>query len=129
MAIKLRQKNKCKIHPPLWLDLEVLKERLKKEKENLDSLEPLHYYFYEIVQILSVKAYQDIPNIELIKNTCADIFSVRNDKINKFLETIKQYKFFFKINNLLSRELELIRPLVTEILKTSDEFFNMKNDE
>ncbi len=125
MAMKLKQKNKCKILPPFWLDLEFLKQHLSNEKSNVERLEELPYFFYEIVNILSHKAPQDIPEIELVKNICADISSIRNEKINKILEKLKEDKYFFKVINLCSRELELIRPLVVEVLNSSDEYFNL----
>lgn len=128
MAMKLKQKNKCKIQPPFWLELEFLREHLANEKNNTEQLVELPYYFYEVVNILSHKAPQDIPEIELVKNICADISSIRNEKINKILEKLKEDKYFFKITNLCSRELELVRPLVVEILNSSDEFFNLMSN-
>lgn len=122
MAVKLRQKSKCKIYPPFWLQIDFLQEHIKMERENTEKLIELPYFFYEVAHILCHKAHQDITNLDEVKNMCADIKSVRNEKINKILSKIKDDKYYFNINNICSRELELIRPLVVDVLNASYEF-------
>lgn len=128
MAVKIRQKSKCKIYPPYWMEISFLKEHIELEKKNVEILMPLPYYFFEIIHILSYKAQQDIPDIEEVKNYCADISIIRNDKINNIITKIKEDKYFFKIKNICARELEVVRPIIVELLNSGDEFFNVINN-
>ena len=51
LAIQFKKKNKCKIIPPIWMDVDFLTNKLECEKSS-SSLGDLTYYFYEICQIL-----------------------------------------------------------------------------
>jgi GINS complex subunit 2 len=51
LAIQFKKKNRCKIIPPIWMDVELLIDKLEFEKKS-NSLGDLPFYFYEICQIL-----------------------------------------------------------------------------
>ena len=54
LGITLKKSKKCRINPPEWLKLSNLKLCLEKEKEN-NLLEPLPFYYREIVKILMLE--------------------------------------------------------------------------
>jgi GINS complex subunit 2 len=51
LAVQFKKNKKCRIVPPIWLDLEFLSGKVELEKGN-DSLQDLPFYFFEIYQIL-----------------------------------------------------------------------------
>ncbi len=51
LAIQLKKNKKCKIIPPIWMDYEFLVNKVELEKD-IESLQELPYYFFEISQIL-----------------------------------------------------------------------------
>ena len=120
VAIKLKQINKVNIETPYYYDKTFLEEIIKNEKQSKD-LTSIPYYFFETLNILSHKAPETIQDIDVVKTLASDLISVRSEKINLIIKNVKEYQYYFKINNLTSKELEILRMLVEEIL-------NLKSD-
>lgn len=129
MAVKLQQSNKCKIDCPQWLEVSFLKEIIENEKRSKEGLCELPYYFHEILQILSHKVPETIPELDKVKNLASDLFSIRSDKLNKELGNIKTQKYYFKIKNICARELESIRTVTTSILNAKYEYSNLHKED
>lgn len=51
LAIQFKKNKKCKVIPPIWLDINFLTMKAEDEKKN-NSLQELPYYFFEICQML-----------------------------------------------------------------------------
>lgn len=120
VAVKLKQINKVNIETPYYYDKTFLEEIIKNEKNSKD-LTSIPYYFFETLNILSHKAPDAIQDIDVVKTLASDLVSVRSEKINLIIKDIKEYEYYFKINNITSKELEILRMLVEEIL-------NLKSD-
>ncbi len=127
MAIKLKQSNKCKIDMPYWLDKKYMEEIIKNEKSSTE-LTLLPYYYYEILNLLFNKASESISDIDIIKNLSSELGSIRSEKINVQLKRIKEEKYFYKINNITSKELEFSRKVVIDTLNLNSDL-NNKNIE
>lgn len=119
LAIQYKKNKKCRIIPPIWMDLKLLKEKFELEKKNEAILQELPYYFYEICQILFNKADDDISDLKLIKSVVEDLNAIRGAKINKTLENLlpDETSIYMSLNNICARELELIKPFLCESFK------------
>ena len=143
IATLLKDKAKCIILPPPWMEVGFLQNHLDRERNQEFELVDLHYYFYEIIQIITNKAPSDVNDLKQIKSVVQDISQIRNEKINKILKDIKgasnnsngvggssssnnyfnnSEKYYLLMNNICARELELIRPFVLEIFNAKIEF-------
>ncbi len=73
-----------------------------------------------------IRAEDDIENIKILKTIIEDITALRFDKINKHIENNKSIHLTMNLNNICARELEQVRPFVTEIFAMKLETFNCK---
>lgn len=108
---------------PYWLDKKYMEEIIKNEKSSTE-LTLLPYYYYEILNLLFNKASDSIADIDIIKNLSSELGSIRSEKINLQLKRIKEEKYFYKINNITSKELEFSRRVVTETLNLNSDLNN-----
>lgn len=114
LAVKLRKNGKCNIIPPQNLDNNSLKMILEHEKKE-SELFGLPNDFFEIANILFNQAEDDFDEIKVAKSYVADIMAVRQEKINKILQTITNQDLILKINQLTNTEIEQVRPLLDKI--------------
>ena len=119
LAVQYKKNKKCRVIPPIWMDMKLLKEKFELEKKYENVLQELPYYFYEICQILFNKAEDDITDIKLIKSAVEDLTGIRTAKINKFLETLlnDDNTIYISLNNICARELEVSKPFLCESFK------------
>lgn len=119
LAIQYKKNKKCRVIPPIWMDLKFLREKFELEKKNEAILQELPYYFFEICQILFNKAEDDISDLKLIKSVVEDLNAIRSAKINKILENLlpDDSTIYLSLNNICARELEMIKPFLCESFK------------
>ncbi|KAL0270670.1 UNVERIFIED_CONTAM: hypothetical protein PYX00_008004 [Menopon gallinae] len=84
LAINLKSRQKCRIIPPDWMDLEKLEE-LKEEEIRSDYFckVPSEYYIV-ITQLLLNVADGDIPRSEALRTIIKDIWDKRQGEITDF---------------------------------------------
>ena len=138
LAVMLRKRKLAKIIPPQWMDVEVLKEVLRFERDpreaNFSSLLPFRHA--EIAQaILSAcragsgtgagggaASDSELPDADRIKLLLEDIATVRMDKIRKNVHTLSSQILsrpstvqpIIDVTNIGSLEMHAVKSFVTE---------------
>ena len=123
LAIKLNKENKCKIVPPSIYSISQLNIILESEKENKNSFFCLIPYFFEIINNLLNECPDCFDNAKKVSELIEDIASVRNEKINKIIESINENDLNVNLTNLNDKEIEKIRPLLNTIFKMKLEYY------
>ena len=63
-----------------------------------------------------------------MKLVIEDISSVRFDKINRYLESLPAENLILNLTNICARELEQIRPFISEIFRMKLETLSCKSN-
>ena len=146
LATMLRRRKLAKIIPPSWLDVEVLRDVLRFERDpNEEIFSPdLPFRHAEISRaILSAcragsgtgsaagdaGGDTEIPNADQVKLLLEDIASVRMDKIRRSvhqlssstLKTRSKKEIIIDVTNIGSLEMHAIKPFVTQAFRLSRE--------
>ena len=61
LALRLKQQNKCKVHPPPWLEVDRLLELKEKESEEEGFTPPPSPHYMELSSMLLKAAPDQIP--------------------------------------------------------------------
>lgn len=143
----LRRRKLAKIIPPSWMDVSVLKEVLRFERDPKEaSFSPdIPFRHAEISQaILSAcragsgtggsgavgdGGESEVPNADQVKLLLEDIQRVRMDKIRRnvhqlssqTLKTKSKYESIIDVTNIGSLEMHQIKPFITEAFKIQRE--------
>ena len=64
--------------------------------------------------------------MKTLRSVIEDLSAVRFAKINKHLETSKSENLILNLNNICARELEQIRPFITDVYSLKLEALNCK---
>jgi len=90
LAVYLKQRKRCDIQMPTWLDVDFLKKVRAEDKANGLQFSPaLPYYYNEIAQLLLHECMEEIPNHKQLKSVLEDIQEQRKDKLSKVLKQIE----------------------------------------
>ncbi|KAL7495720.1 hypothetical protein ACHAWT_004016 [Skeletonema menzelii] len=147
MATMLRRRKLAKIIPPSWMDVSVLKEVLRFERDPKEaSFSPdIPFRHAEISQaILSAcragsgtggsgamgnGGESEVPNADQVKLLLEDIQRVRMDKIRRNVHTLSaqtlktkgKYENVIDVTNIGSLEMHQIKPFITDAFKNQRE--------
>jgi len=124
LAVNLKQKNKCKIHPPDWMDVEQLRDM--KEAENSQDIftKPPSMHYMEVISMLLRCAPEDIPKADEVRTLVKDIWDVRMAKLRKSVDQmILRQEAHAQVDNLTVMEMNQIRTL---LLPALNEMHNMR---
>ena len=91
LAVYLKQRNKCDIQVPNWLDLEFLK-KVKQEERHADwadkFTEVIPYYYYEVGRLLLTECKDDFAQPQQVMSVLEDIKEIRKEKMLRKMRTI-----------------------------------------
>mmetsp|Transcript_17054 Transcript_17054/g.21810 ORF Transcript_17054/g.21810 Transcript_17054/m.21810 type:complete len:330 (+) Transcript_17054:46-1035(+) len=147
MATMLRRRKLAKIIPPSWMDISVLKDVLRFERDPKEaSFSPdIPFRHAEISHaILSAcragsgtggsgamgdGGESEVPNADQIKLLLEDIQRVRMDKIRRNVHTLSaqtlktksKYESIIDVTNIGSLEMHQIKPFITDAFKNQRE--------
>ncbi|EDO33898.1 predicted protein [Nematostella vectensis] len=117
VALNLKQRKKCRIQAPEWMDVEKL--RTLKEEENKEEYftkMPSKYYM-EMASLLLSCAAEDIPHADEVRTLVKDIWDLRVAKLRKSVDLmVGQQAVHARLDDLTLMEINTIRPLLTESL-------------
>ena len=143
----LRRRKLARIIPPSWMDISVLKEVLRFERDPKEASfsKDLPFRYAEISQtVLSAcragsgtggsgamgdGGESEVPNADQVKLLLEDIQRVRMDKIRKNVHTLSaqtlktksKYESIIDVTNIGSLEMHQIKPFITEAFKNQRE--------
>ena len=91
LAVYLKQRNKCDILVPNWLDIEFLKR--VKEEERSEALkdtfsEVIPYYYYEVGQLLLTECKSDFAQPQQVMSVLEDIKEIRKEKFLRKMRSV-----------------------------------------
>ncbi|CAI8016187.1 DNA replication complex GINS protein PSF2 [Geodia barretti] len=117
LAINLRQRQKCHIVPPDWLNVDYLTEKKSEEAaESFFTAMPSPNYM-EVSSLVLNNAAEDVPKADEVRTLVKDIWDLRQAKLKKGVDQmISQQETFAKLDNLTLMEMNCIRPFLTAAL-------------
>ncbi|XP_047527972.1 probable DNA replication complex GINS protein PSF2 [Vanessa atalanta] len=124
LAVMLKQKQKCRMVPPDWMDIEVL-ETIKEEEKisRFFTKMPHEHYMIEAKLILGVAA-EDIPRAAEIKTIIKDIWDIRMSKLRTSMDALmKSGGSYGRLDHLTMMEINSVKPLLPQAM---DELHRIK---
>ena len=117
LAINLKQRQKCQIHPPDWMEIEKL-ESIKEEEVNSDFFVKLpNPHFREVAHLLLINATDNIPNADQVRTLVKDIWDIRAAKLRSNIDKfVKLRARHARLDNLTQMEINTVRPFLTSAL-------------
>ncbi|XP_067136392.1 DNA replication complex GINS protein PSF2 [Centruroides vittatus] len=114
IALNLKQRLKCRLIPPEWMDIEKLENKKQEEIESRYFTPMPSKHFREIAQLLLDVASNDIPNADEIQTLVKDIWDIRLAKLRSSIDAfIKSEETHAQLNYLTTMEINTVRPLLT----------------
>ncbi|VVC91831.1 probable DNA replication complex GINS protein PSF2 [Leptidea sinapis] len=124
LAVMLKQKQKCRIVPPEWMDMDNL-ENIKEEekKSRFFTKMPNEHYMVEAKLILGAAA-DDVPNATEIKTIIKDIWDIRMSKLRTSMDALmKSGGSYGRLDHLTMMEINSVKPLLPSAM---DELLTIK---
>ncbi|XP_078527704.1 DNA replication complex GINS protein PSF2 [Lissotriton helveticus] len=117
LAINLKQRQKCRIIPPEWMDIEKLEEIRDRERRE-DTFTPMPSpYYMELTQLLLNHASDNIPKADEIRTLVKDTWDTRIAKLRLSADSfVKEQEAHAKLDNLTLMEINTIGTFFTESL-------------
>ncbi|XP_060607867.1 DNA replication complex GINS protein PSF2-like isoform X2 [Ruditapes philippinarum] len=117
MAVNLKQRQKARIRPPEWMDVEKLQEKKQEETDSKFFTEMPCKHYMELTQLLLKYAMDDIPHADETRTLIKDIWDLRIAKLRSSIDTfVKSDATHAKLNHLTLMELNTVRPFLTKSL-------------
>ncbi|XP_015774042.1 PREDICTED: DNA replication complex GINS protein PSF2-like [Acropora digitifera] len=99
VAIFLKQRRKCRIQPPHWMDVEKLQELKEKEKEAEYFTKMPSKHYMEISSLLLSSAADDIPHADEVRTLIKDIWDLRIAKLRKSIDImVSQQEVYARVS-------------------------------
>ncbi|XP_009881108.1 PREDICTED: DNA replication complex GINS protein PSF2-like [Charadrius vociferus] len=117
LAINLKQRQKCRLIPPEWMDVEKLEEiRDKERKEDTFTPMPSPYYM-ELTKLLLNYASDNIPKADEIRTLVKDTWDTRIAKLRLSADSfVRQQEAHAKLDNLTLMEINTTGTFLTQAL-------------
>ncbi|XP_021264676.1 DNA replication complex GINS protein PSF2 isoform X1 [Numida meleagris] len=117
LAINLKQRQKCRLIPPEWMDVEKLEEiRDLERKEDTFTPMPSPYYM-ELTKLLLNYASDNIPKADEIRTLVKDTWDTRMAKLRLSADSfVRQQEAHAKLDNLTLMEINTIGTFLTQAL-------------
>lgn len=117
LAVNLRQRQKCRIEPPEWLNVDTLIEKKVAESESQVFTKMPSPHYMEVAMLLLNNASEDIPRADEVRVLVKDVWDLRLAKLKKSIDImIAQQETYGKLNNLTLMEINSVRPFLTQAL-------------
>lgn len=119
LAVNLKQRQKCRIVPPQWMEVEMLQAKKQEEIDSKFFTAMSNGHYMELTQLLLKHATDDIPKADDIRTLTKDIWDLRTAKLRSSIDTFtKSDATHAKLNFLTLMELNTVRPFLTKALDT-----------
>ncbi|KAG8437448.1 hypothetical protein GDO86_008232 [Hymenochirus boettgeri] len=117
LAINLKQRQKCRIVPPEWMDVEKL-EAIRDNERREDTFTPMPSpYYMELTKLLLNHASDNIPKADEIRTLVKDTWDTRIAKLRLSADSfVKEQEAHAKLDNLTLMEINTIGSFFTESL-------------
>ncbi|XP_063610116.1 probable DNA replication complex GINS protein PSF2 [Penaeus indicus] len=117
LGINLRQRGKCRLVPPDWMDPEKLTEKKEEESQSRVFTEMPCEHYLVVAQLVLASAPEDVPNSQQVKTLVKDIWDLRISKLRSSVaEFIQSEGTHAKLDHLTLLEINSIRPFLPHAL-------------
>ncbi|KAM4833776.1 DNA replication complex GINS protein PSF2 [Thomomys bottae] len=117
LAVSLKQRQKCRVLPPSWMDEEQLEKlRDHERKEEMFTPVPSPYYM-ELTKLLLNHASDNIPKADAIRTLVKDLWDTRMAKLRVSADSfVQQQEAHAKLDNLTLLEINTSGAFLTQAL-------------
>ncbi|XP_066970463.1 DNA replication complex GINS protein PSF2 [Macrobrachium rosenbergii] len=117
LGINLRQRGRCRLVPPEWMDAEKLAEKKDEESQSKNFTKMPCEHYLVVAQLVLAAAPEDIPNSQQIKTLIKDIWDLRIAKLRSSVaEFIQSEGTRAKLDHLTLIEINTVRPFLPHSL-------------
>ncbi|KAI8480336.1 DNA replication complex GINS protein PSF2 [Branchiostoma belcheri] len=117
MAINLKQRQKCRIQPPDWMDVEKLQEKKDEEEGSALFMPMLNKHYMEVAQLLLTHATDDIPRADEVRTLIKDIWDIRTAKLRSSVDKfVSDQESHAQLDDLSLMEINTMRQFLTQAL-------------
>ncbi|XP_033626545.1 DNA replication complex GINS protein PSF2-like [Asterias rubens] len=117
MAVNLKQRQKCRIQPPDWMDIEKLKDKKQEEKDSPIFQPMMNQHYMVVTKLLLSHATDDIPHADEVHTLVKDIWDLRMAKLRQSVDKfVKDQETHARLDNLSLMEINTVRPFLTQAL-------------
>ncbi|XP_043563395.1 DNA replication complex GINS protein PSF2 [Chiloscyllium plagiosum] len=117
LAINLKQRQKCRIVVPDWMDVDKL-EQIKEQERKEETFTPMpNPHYMELTKLLLKHASDNIPKADEIRTLVKDTWDTRIAKLRLSADNfVSQQEVHAKLDNLTLMEINTIGTFLTESL-------------
>ncbi|XP_047678638.1 DNA replication complex GINS protein PSF2 isoform X1 [Tachysurus fulvidraco] len=117
LALNLKQRQKCRIVPPEWMDADKL-EDIREQERREDAFTPIPSpYYMELTKLLLNHAADNIPRADEIRTLVKDIWDTRIAKLRLSADSfISQQEAHARLDNLTLMEINTTRTFLLDSL-------------
>ena len=113
LAVNLRQRQRCRLVRPGWLQVDTLEEVRDAEKEEALFTEMPAPNIFVVANIVLDCAKEDIEKADEVRMVLRDIWDIRQAKLRRSVDSfIQGAHLHAKLNHLQLIELNTVRPLL-----------------
>jgi len=113
LAVNLRQRQRCRLVKPSWMEVDRLEEVRDSEKEEALFTEMPANNIFVVSNIILDCAKEDIEKADEVRMVLRDIWDIRQAKLRRSVDGFIQGGFLHsKLNYLQLIELNAVRPLL-----------------
>jgi len=117
LAVSLKQRQKCRIVAPDWMDIESLETKKSEEQESKFFTEMPSKHYMELTHLLLLYAADNVVKADEIRTLVKDIWDIRMAKLRSSIDVfLKSDATHAKLNHLTLMELNCARPFLTGAL-------------
>ncbi|MEE6500389.1 hypothetical protein FKM82_003765 [Ascaphus truei] len=117
LAINLKQRQKCRIIPPEWMDVEKLEAIRDQERREETFTQMPNPYYMELTKLLLNHASDNIPKADEIRTLVKDTWDTRIAKLRLSADSfVREQEAHAKLDNLTLMEINTIGTFFTESL-------------
>ncbi|XP_070617959.1 DNA replication complex GINS protein PSF2 [Erythrolamprus reginae] len=117
LALNLKQRQKCRLVPPDWMDVEKL-EQMRDQERQEDTFTPMPNPFYmELTKLLLNFAADNIPKADEIRTLVKDIWDTRIAKLRVSADSfVSRQESHARLDNLTLMEINTTGAFLTQAL-------------
>ncbi|XP_054284181.1 probable DNA replication complex GINS protein PSF2 [Macrosteles quadrilineatus] len=117
VAVHLRQKQKCRIIAPEWMNVNTLLEKKEEEKQSRLFTKMPNEHYMEVAHMVLTVAGNDIQRPDAIRTAVKDLWDLRIAKLRSSMDVfIKSQARTAKLDHLTQLEINSVRPLLPDTL-------------
>ncbi|KAF7464245.1 Hypothetical predicted protein [Marmota monax] len=117
LAVNLKQRQKCRLLPAEWMDVEKL-EKMRDHERKEETFTPVPSpYYMELTKLLLNHASEDIPKADAIRTLIKDLWDTRIAKLRVSADSfVRQQEAHAKLDNLTLMEINTSGAFLTQAL-------------